>query len=445
MAVNPKDRPSEERINDFDEVNLGYTDEEAVKEAQRCKECGVCIKGCPVRINIPAFISQIKKKNFKRALSIIEKDNILPGICGRVCPQENQCEARCIMDNPINIGALERFLADKKVPKDIGIYPSKNNKKIAIVGSGPAGLTSAFELKKSGFEVVVYEALHKLGGVLRYGIPNFRLPDEIIDEEIEQLKKMGVQFRTNFLIGKTLYLDELLDKFDGIVIATGAGLPRYLKIPGENSIGVFFANEFLTRINLMKAYKFPEYHTPIYKGKKVVVIGGGNVAIDAARVARRLKSEVMICYRRLEEDMPARNEEIQHAKEEGIEIKTLLNPKKIISKDDGKIKKVKFVKMKTVGKQQDGRNAVVETEEYIDIETDIFIEAIGQIPNKIIQQNSKGLEFDSWNSLKIDENMETTKNNVWAAGDVVSGAATVIKAMGEAKKAAEKIIKEIGG
>ena len=445
MGINPKDRPVSKRIKDFKEVNLGYTENEAVKEAKRCKECGACIKGCPVSIDIPGFISCIKKRDVNKALNIILKDNILPGICGRVCPQENQCESACVLSDPINIGALERFVSDKKNRNNSYKIKNRQNKKIAIVGSGPAGLTAAFELRKRGFDVKVFEALHKLGGVLRYGIPNFRLPDEIIDNEIRELKNMGVKFQKNFLIGKTIYLEELLEKYDGVFISTGAGLPKYLQIPGENSIGVFFANEFLTRVNLMKAYKFPDYHTPIYRGKSVIVIGGGNVAIDAARVAKRLKSDVTICYRRLEEDMPARKEEVRHAKEEGVKIKTLLNPMRIKSNKNGKIKEIVFSKMKTKGIQSDGRNAVEKTDEVVKLKADIFIEAIGQVPNKIIQENTRGLEFDKWNSLIVNDKMETSKDRVWAAGDVVSGAATVIRAMGEAKKAAKQIIKEIGG
>ncbi len=444
MRIEPEERSPKIRIKDFKEVNKGYRIEEAIKEANRCKECGLCIKGCPVEVDIPGFIRAIKEEKFKKAYKIINEENILPAICGRVCPQENQCEAECILEPPINIGKLERFVADN-YSVELNRIIKKNNKKVAVVGSGPAGLTASNELIKNGFDVVIFEALHKFGGVLRYGIPNFRLPDEIINREIDKLKKMGVKFKKNYLIGKTLYLEELQEKFDGIFISVGAGLPRQLNIKGENAIGVYFANEFLTRVNLMKAYRFPEYHTPIKKGKRTLIVGGGNVAVDSARVARRLGSKVSIVYRRLREDMPARNEEIKHAIEEGIDIKTLLNPLEIISNKNGKIKEILFRKMKTVGKTEDGRNAIDSTDEFIRIKTDIFIEAIGQRPNKMISNKENDLKFDRWGRIVVDNKMQTSLKKVWAAGDIVSGAATVIKAMGEAKKASASIISKIGG
>lgn len=444
MRIEPEERSPKIRIKDFKEVNKGYRIEEAIKEANRCKECGLCVKGCPVEVDIPGFIRAIKEKKFKKAYKIINEENILPAICGRVCPQENQCEAECILETPINIGKLERFVADN-YSVELNRKIKNNNKKVAVVGSGPAGLTASNELIKNGFDVVIFEALHEFGGVLRYGIPNFRLPDEIINREIEKLKKIGVKFKKNYLIGKTLYLKELQKKFDAIFISVGAGLPRQLNIKGENAIGVYFANEFLTRVNLMKAYRFPEYHTPIKKGKRTLIVGGGNVAVDSARVARRLGSKVSIVYRRLREDMPARNEEIKHAIEEGIDIKTLLNPLKIISNKNGKIKEILFRKMKTVGKTEDGRNAIDGTDEFIRIKTDIFIEAIGQRPNKMISNKENDLKFDRWGRIVVDNKMQTSLKKVWAAGDIVSGAATVIKAMGEAKKASASIINKIGG
>lgn len=444
MSIKPKDQEPHERIKNFKEVSLGYTKKQAIKEAKRCKLCGACIKGCPVNINIPEFIQSIQEKNFNKALNIIKSDNILPAICGRVCPQKEQCEAKCILDDPINIGALERFVADNYEKKD-KVNIKENDYKVAVIGSGPAGLTAASELRLNGFKVVVYEALHKLGGVLRYGIPNFRLPDEIIDKEIEYLKEIGVKFQKNYLIGKTKYIEELVQEYDAVLLSTGAGLPRWLNIPGENSVGVYFANELLTRVNLMKSYKFPEYHTPINIGRKVVVVGGGNVAMDSARVARRLKADVTICYRRKVEDMPARNEEIEHAKEEGIIFKTLLNPVKIINNSDKEVIKLKCEKMKIIGKRDDGRNKIKGTAKFEYIECDNVIEAIGQKPNKIIQENVDGLKFNDWGAVIVDKQLRTTKENVWAAGDLVSGSATVIKAMGEAKKASKSIIKKLGG
>ncbi len=445
MRIEPHNQDPHLRINNFEEVNLGYTEEEAVKEAQRCRLCGACIKGCPVGIDIPAFINSIAKKKFRQSIDIIRQFSVLPAVCGRVCPQENQCEKACILSRngePINIGALERFVADKFVEKDSFEIP-KNTKSVGIIGSGPAGLTAAYELRKAGFDVTIYESLHAPGGVLRYGIPNFRLPDAIIDREVDYLLNLGVKLQLNFLVGKTVYIGELLQIHDGLLIATGAGLPSRLNIPGENGVGVYLANEFLTRINLMHAYQFPLYHTPIKNFTKVIVVGGGNVAMDAARVARRLGAEVSIVYRREEVDMPARKEERIHAKEEGIKFYTLVNPVEILLDEYKNVKGVKLEKMRVIGVGLDGRNKIEGTLEYFTLEADAVISAIGQTPNKIIQENVKGLNFDHHGRVIVDENLKTSLNRVWAAGDIVTGAATVILAMGEAKRAALNMVKNL--
>ena len=445
--ITPRMRPAEERIHDFYEVSLGFTREEALLEASRCVLCGACIKGCPVGIDIPGFIKAVQEEDFQKGIHIIKEYNLLPAICGRVCPQENQCEAECVLGKKgkaINIGALERFLADNYADEKLPDI-RENGRRAAVVGSGPGGLTAACELRRAGFRVTVYEALHELGGVLKYGIPGFRLPDEVIDSEIETLKKMGVEFLTSFLIGKTLTIDELLQENDAVLIATGAGLPGYLGIPGENGIGVLLANELLTRVNLMKAGRFPEYDTPVILGEHVVVIGGGNVAMDAARVSRRLGAQVTICYRREEKDMPARQEEMEHAKEEGIVFKTLTNPVEILLDEEGRVRGIRVEKMKVTGVADDGRSRIASTGEDFEIKTDMVVEAIGQSPNKIIRENVEGLEFDKKGRLIVDDNLMTTKDRVWAAGDIVSGAATVILAMGEAKKAARAIVEKCGG
>lgn len=445
MRVEPKMQDPEIRINNFEEVNLGYTEEEAIAEAQRCRLCGACVKGCPVGIDIPAFVNSIAKGKFRQAIDIIRQFSVLPAVCGRVCPQENQCEKECILSRkgePINIGALERFVADRFNEKEKFDIP-KIGKSAGIIGSGPAGLTAAYELRKAGFDVTIYESLHAAGGVLRYGIPNFRLPDKIIDREIDYLLSLGVKIQLNFLVGKTVYINELLEIHNGLLITTGAGLPSRLNVPGENGVGVFLANEFLTRINLMHAYDFPLYHTPIKKFTRVIVVGGGNVAMDSARVARRLGADVTIVYRREEEDMPARKEERLHAKEEGIKFMTLANPVEILLDEYKNVKGIKLEKMKVAGKGLDGRNKIEGTLEYFTLDADAVITAIGQTPNRIIQENVKGLNFDSHGRVIVDENLRTSLNRVWAAGDIVTGAATVILAMGEAKRAAADMIKTL--
>jgi len=443
--VLPSKREPKERIKDFNEVNLGYNEEEAIKEASRCLQCknASCIKGCPVGIDIPKFIRYIKEKKYYMAIKTIKRNNNLPGICGRVCPQEKQCEKNCVLNaknQPINIGELERFASEKE--DEIRIPEIKKiKKKIAIIGSGPAGLTCAADLALKGYRVVIFEALHKPGGVLTYGIPEFRLPKRIVEKEIDFIKKLGVEIKTNMVIGKLYKIEELLKKYDAIFIASGAGLPKLLGIPGENLIGVYSANEFLTRVNLMKAHKFPEYDTPIKKGKKTVVIGGGNVAIDAARVARRLGSDVTIIYRRSLNEMPAREEEILNAQEEGVHFMLLTNPTKILGNE--KVEGIECIQMMLGPEDIDGRRKPVPIEEsYFNIECDQVIIAIGQGPNPLLTKSSN-LETDEKGYLKVDENLMTSMIGVFAGGDIIGGegknGATVIKAMGDGKKAAKSI------
>jgi len=447
MRVIAAMRDPAERIRDFKEVNLGLTEEQAVAEASRCMYCGACVKGCPVGIDIPGFMKAVSERRFGDGIDIIKEYNVLPAVCGRVCPQENQCEKLCILaqkGGAVSIGAVERYLADNHDRREAPVI-KENGKSAGVVGSGPAGLTAAFELRRAGFDVTVYEALHAAGGVLRYGIPEFRLPDDTVSAEAGFLEKMGVRFRLNFLVGKTLYIDELLETHDGIILSTGAGLPGRLGIPGENLVGVMLANEFLTRMNLMKAYRFPEYDTPVLRGENVVVIGGGNVAMDSARIARRLGAEVSIVYRRTEADMPARLEEKEHAKEEGIAFRTLSAPEAILGDERGRVRAITVETMETLGAGEDGRNRIRGTGEKSTLPCDTVIEAIGQSPNVIISENVKGLAFDKKGRVVVDKDMKTSMDRVWAAGDLVSGAATVILAMGDAKKAAASMIKKLGG
>ena len=429
------------RVGHFEEVNLGYTKEEAVKEAKRCLQCKnpKCAEGCPVNINIPKFIKYIAEEKFDRAIKVIKKTNNLPGVCGRVCPQEEQCEKECILGlkgKAINIGYLERFASDYEEDID----PKKTNpngKKVAVVGSGPAGLTCAADLAHKGYKVAIFEALHKPGGVLVYGIPEFRMPNNIVEKEIEYIKGLGVKVKTNMLIGRTIDIDELEKRYDAIFIGTGAGLPNFMRIPGESLIGVYSANEFLTRSNLMYAYRFPSFGTPIKRGGKTVVIGGGNVAMDAARTARRLGSEVTVVYRRSFAEMPARNEEIEHAKEEGIKFLLLTNPTKIMGKE--KVEAIECVQMMLGEPDEDGRRSPVALENTeFQIKCDQVVVAIGQGPNPLIAKTTK-LHHGPKNNIIVDENFQTSNPKIFAAGDIVSGAATVIKAMGDAKKAAKAI------
>lgn len=442
------------RRNNFDEVALGYSLEEAMIEAKRCIQCKNprCVKGCPVNIDIPKFIDFIAKGEIEEALTTIKKTNNLPAICGRVCPQEEQCEALCILGikgEPIAIGRLERFAADYVLEKGIEEKIDKTqakDAKIGIVGSGPAGLAAAADLAKEGYEVHVLEAFHEPGGVLIYGIPEFRLPKSLVQKEIDGLKELGVQIHTNIIVGKTLTIDELLDDgFKAVFIGSGAGLPRFMDIPGENLNGVYSANEYLTRINLMEAYKFPYKHTPIKRGQRIAVIGGGNVAMDAARSALRLGAkEVHIIYRRTEEEMPARLEEVHHAKEEGIIFDILTNPVEILG-EDGWVKGLKCIKMELGEADSSGRRRPVAIEgSEFDMEMDIVIMAIGTNPNPLIISTTEGIETQSWGGIIVDEDTgSTSKDRVYAGGDAVTGAATVILAMEAGKKAAKAIHERI--
>lgn len=440
------------RAKNFDEVTFGYTLEEAQREAERCLNCKnpLCMKGCPVEINIPAFIQKIKEGDILEAGKILTKYTSLPAVCGRVCPQETQCEGKCILGikgEPVAIGKLEKFVGDYLLENNLEInIPEKNNHKIAVIGSGPAGLTAAGDLAKMGYDVTVFEALHKTGGVLTYGIPEFRLPkDKVVQKEIDNIKKLGVHFITNEIIGKTTTIDNLLDKegFEAVFIGSGAGLPKFMGIPGENFNGVFSANEFLTRVNLMKAY-CDDYMTPVKKGKKVAIIGGGNVAMDAVRTAKRLGAEAHIVYRRSEKDFPARLEEVHHAKEEGIIIDALTLPKEILGDENGNVIGMRCIHTKLGEPDASGRASFIEIpeSEFI-MEVDTVIMALGTAPNPLISSTTKGLDINKWKCIVADEDGQTSREGVFAGGDAVSGAATVILAMGAGKKAAEAIDKYI--
>ena len=448
------ERSPEERIRNFEEVNLGYDFELAKKEAERCLQCpenyAPCIRGCPVSINIPAFIAKIKEGDIKEALKVIWACNSLPAITGRVCPQEDQCEGVCVMGkvgDPINIGKLERFIADyarqhgmdDELLMEIVPKIEKKDQKVAIIGAGPAGLTCAAELAKMGYKVTIFEALHKPGGVLTYGIPEFRLPKQIIEKEIENVKKLGVKIETNTLVGKTITFDELREGYDAVFIGTGAGTPRFVKWEGVNLNGIYSANEFLTRINLMKAYKFPKYDTPIKVGKRVAVIGGGNTAMDAARSALRLGAEVWILYRRTREEMTARIEEIHHAEEEGVKFMFLVSPKRFIGDEHGNLKAIELKKMELGEPDETGRRRPIPTGETLIMEFDTATIAIGQTPNKTFFRTVPDLKVDSRGRIIVDENLMTSIPGVFAGGDAIRGEATVILAMGDGRKAAKAI------
>ena len=438
------------RATNFDEVCLGYNKEEAMEEASRCLGCkkAKCVEGCPVSIHIPDFIHQVKEGNFEEAYRIISESSALPAICGRVCPQESQCEGKCIRGikgEAVSIGKLERFVADWS--RENGFVPKaaeeKNGKKGAVVGSGPAGLTCAGDLAKMGYDVTMYEALHAAGGVLMYGIPQFRLPKEIVQHEISALKKLGVKIVVDAVIGRTFTIKELMEEegFNAVYVGTGAGLPHFMQIDGENLNGVYSANEFLTRVNLMKAYEFPNYATPVYVGKKAAIVGAGNVAMDAARTAKRLGAEqVYIVYRRSEEEMPARKEEIGHAKEEGIELRLLNNPVAILGDEKGWVNGLKCVKMELGEADASGRRSPVAIagSEYV-LDVDMVVMAIGQGPNPLIKQTTPDLEVNKRGNIVADEAGATSIPGVFAGGDIVTGAATVISAMGAGKKAAAAI------
>ena len=438
------------RATNFEEVCLGYNKEEAMEEATRCLNCknAKCIQGCPVSINIPAFIHQVKEGNIEEAYKIIGKSSALPAICGRVCPQESQCEGKCIRGikgEPVSIGKLERFVADYALENDIKPEGAEtmNGHKVAVIGSGPSGLTCAGDLAKLGYDVTVFEALHELGGVLVYGIPEFRLPKQkVVAKEIEKVKELGVKFETNVVIGKSTTIDQLMEEegFEAVFIGSGAGLPMFMGIPGENANEVFSANEYLTRSNLMKAFR-DDYDTPIAAGKKVAVVGGGNVAMDAARTALRLGAEVHVVYRRSEAELPARAEEVHHAKEEGIIFDLLTNPKKINVDENGNITSMTVIKMELGEPDASGRRRPVEIEgsEY-DIEVDTVIMSLGTSPNPLISSTTKGLETNRRKCIVAEEeNGQTSKEGVFAGGDAVTGAATVILAMGAGKAGAKGI------
>lgn len=451
MSLKKNEMPTqapEIRAKNFLEVAEGYTKEQAIDEANRCLNCPKkpCMGGCPVAIDIPAFIAKIKEEDFEGAYQIISKSSSLPAVCGRVCPQETQCEQRCvrgIKGEPVGIGRLERFVADwHNVHSNAApALPEKKNKRVAVVGSGPSGLTCAGDLAKRGYDVTVFEALHLAGGVLVYGIPEFRLPKAIVQKEIETLKQLGVKVETNTVIGRTESVDELFDEgFEAIFIGSGAGLPRFMNIPGENLKGVYSANEFLTRVNLMKAYK-DDSQTPIMQAKKVAVVGGGNVAMDAARCALRLGAEsVYIVYRRSETELPARKEEVEHAKEEGIEFKLLTNPIEILGNDDQFVSGMKCVEMELGEPDESGRRRpVVKENSEFTLDVDCVIMSIGTSPNPLIKSTTKGLDTQKWGGIITDESGLTSREGVYAGGDAVTGAATVILAMGAGKTAAAAI------
>jgi len=444
------------RATNFEEVCQGYTKEEAMAEASRCLDCKnpKCVGGCPVSIHIPDFIREVKNGNFAKAAEIIAESSALPAVCGRVCPQETQCEGVCIRGikgEAVSIGKLERFVADwaRENHIDFPVNCEKKGKKVAVIGSGPSGLTCAGDLAKLGYEVTIFEALHEAGGVLVYGIPEFRLPkDKVVAHEVENVKKLGVKIETDTIIGKTVTIDELMDKegFEAVYIGSGAGLPMFMGIPGENASGVFSANEFLTRNNLMKAFR-DDFDTPIHCGKKVVVVGGGNVAMDSARTALRLGAEVHVVYRRSEAELPARAEEVHHAKEEGIIFKLLTNPVEILQDENGWVRGIRVIKMELGEPDASGRRRPIPIEgsEY-EIECDTVIMALGTSPNPLISSTTKGLDVNRRKCIVADEETgKTSRKGVFAGGDAVTGAATVILAMGAGKAAAKGIDEYLSG
>jgi glutamate synthase (NADPH/NADH) small chain len=440
------------RARNFLEVATGYTMQMALDEASRCLNCKhkPCIDGCPVNIEIPNFIKMITEENFEGAYQVISESSSLPAVCGRVCPQESQCESKCvrgIKTEPVAIGRLERFVADyhNENNTEKAVKPESNGHKVAVIGSGPSGLTCAGDLAKKGYEVTIFEALHTAGGVLQYGIPEFRLPKAIVNKEVDNLKDLGVSVQTNMVIGKVLSIDELMEMgYEAIFIGSGAGLPRFMNIPGENLKGVYSANEFLTRVNLMKAYK-DNSTTPIMKAKKVAVVGGGNVAMDAARSALRLGAEeVNIIYRRSENELPARAEEVHHAKEEGIIFRTLTNPTEIVGNEDDAVTGIKCVEMELGEPDASGRRRpVVKEGSEFEIPMDCVIMSIGTSPNPLIKSTTEGLDTQKWGGIIADEDGLTSRDYVYAGGDAVTGAATVILAMGAGKKAAAAIDKSL--
>jgi glutamate synthase (NADPH) small chain len=456
--VKMREQKALERVKNFKEVPYGYTAEEAVEEASRCLQCKTapCVKGCPAEVDIPRFIKCIREKDFAAAISVIKKTNTLPAVCGRVCPQEDQCEKNCVLlktGQPINIGALERFAADYEREAAQGAKGPRreaggSKEKVAVIGSGPAGLTCAADLAIAGYGVTVFEALHKPGGVLTYGIPEFRLPKDIVIREVEGIKDLGVDVKYNYVIGKIKTLDDLRkDGFKAFFISTGAGLPNFMGIEGENLSGVYSANEFLTRVNLMKAYRFPEYDTPVNIGRKVAVVGAGNVAMDSARCALRLGADkVYIVYRRTEEEMPARIDEIHHAQEEGIEFHLLTTPVKIEGDEKGNVTGLICLKNKLGEPDSSGRRRPVPIEgSEFEMEMDTVIIAIGNGPNPLLLNTVEGLELNKWGNIVADDAGKTNIDDIFAGGDIVTGAATVIAAMGAGKQAARTIDAYLSG
>ena len=448
----PREQDPAVRAHNFDEVSFGLTEHQALVEASRCLQCKKprCVEACPVGINIPQFIQNIKEENFNQAYITITHDSALPAVCGRVCPQETQCEGSCVMgvkNEPIAIGALERFVADNhraQAKPQSQCYPA--GRKVAVIGSGPSGLTCAGDLAKHGYQVTVFEALHHAGGVLVYGIPEFRLPKQkVVEPEIENLRRLGVEIRTNVIIGKSITIDQLFSEmeYDAVYIASGAGLPKFMGVKGETLIGVVSANELLTRTNLMHGYD-EHYDTPIYLGRKVIVVGGGNVAMDAARTALRLGSEVTVVYRRGQEDMPARREEVHHAMEEGVQFMFQTAPVEILGNEDGTVRALRCVKMEMGEPDAKGRRSFrqIESSE-TDVEADTIVAALGTSPNPLIRTSTPGLECEPWGGIKADENGQTSRKFIFAGGDAVSGAATVILAMGAGRKAAAAIIQAL--
>ena len=451
----PELDPAYRATTRLEEVNKGLSLEQAVTEAKRCLDCGkpTCVEGCPVNINIPSFVKNIERENILGAAAVLKQTSALPAICGRVCPQEKQCESKCIHlkmgEKAVAIGYLERFAADYERESGKAQLPKcecGNGIKVAVVGSGPAGLSFAGDMIKRGFEVYVFEALHELGGVLRYGIPEFRLPNHIVDVEIDNLRKMGVHFQTDCIVGKTISIEELEKQgFKGIFVGSGAGLPNFMGIPGENAINIMSSNEYLTRINLMDAAN-PETDTPINLGKKVLVVGGGNTAMDSCRTAKRLGADVTLVYRRSEAEMPARLEEVKHAKEEGIRFLTLHNPKEYLTDEDGAVKAAILDIMQLGEPDASGRRRPVATGKTITIDCDQVIVAVGVSPNPLVPKSVAGLELGRKNTIVVNEDMQSSRSEIFAGGDIVRGGATVILAMGDGRRAAkgmaEKLIKK---
>ena len=436
----------------LEEVNIGLTKEQALLEAKRCLDCGKpsCVEGCPVNINIPSFVKNIERGQFLAAAKVLKNTSALPAVCGRVCPQEKQCESKCIHikmgGKAVAIGYLERFAADYERQSGQAALPqmaTPNGIKVAVVGSGPAGLSFAGDMVKKGYDVFVFEALHEIGGVLKYGIPEFRLPNRIVDVEIENLRKMGVHFITDCIVGKTISVEELEEKgFKGIFVASGAGLPRFMNIPGENALNIMSSNEYLTRVNLMDAAD-PTTDTPINLGKKVIVVGGGNTAMDSCRTAKRLGAEVSIVYRRSEQEMPARLEEVKHAKEEGINFMTLHNPKEYLVDENGAVKAAVLEVMELGEPDESGRRSPVPTGETVTMECDQVIVAIGVSPNPLVPNSIPGLELGRKNTIAVNDEMQSSRSDLFAGGDIVRGGATVILAMGDGRKAAANMDKKL--